>query len=84
MLEDCIHIHCIRMPLQHDLVGVTLSLANHKCEVAYLCSRFRSGFLQGSRELEGGLATLVIVAFYDAHSSHPVRIHSKVVGYRER
>ena len=28
--------------------------------------------------------TLVIVAFYDAHSAHPVHVHSKVVGYREQ
>ena len=62
---------------------LSLAIKNCECEVANLCSRFQSGFLQGSRELEGGLAALVIVALYDAHSVYPVRVHSKVVGYRE-
>lgn len=74
------------MLFQHNLVKGILSsvIEDRKCGMAHLVPHFLSEFCRGSRELEGGLAALVVVMFYDAYSTHSVRVHlRKMVGYRE-
>ena len=46
-----------------------------KTEKIYLSFCFLNRSFRASRELEGSLATLTIVMFYDAHSTHSGRVH---------